>query len=326
MAFSDICGQDVQIRILKRALERGRVPHAYLFYGMKGVGKKTTAHVLAKALNCREGRHDSCDTCPSCVKADHGNHTDILVIEPEGLFIKVEPVRDMQRQMKFRPVEGKKRVSIIVDAEKLNDVAANTLLKTLEEPTGSNILILTTSHLSRVMPTIASRCQKIRFSPVRHEAVEAFLAGTRAMARERAALLASSSGGSIGKALELDANPEGAFRQEFVEAYASMEGGAVTPAVFTIAHELAEDKQHLLPRLDVMRSWLRDMLVYRETQEAGRLIHRDVEEATKTLSARIPSARLLKSIQAVQEAAAAIAGNANRQLALESMMFKITRA
>ena len=325
MAFRDIRGQDVQVRILMRSLERDRVPHAYLFYGMKGVGKKTTAHMFAKALNCREKPYDSCDACPSCRKADHGNHADILVIEPEGVFIKVEPVRDMQRRMKFRPVEGKKRVSIIVDAEQLNDVAANTLLKTLEEPTDSNILVLTTSHLSRVMPTIASRCQKIRFNPLRRDVLEAYLVESHGIDRERAALLASSSGGSIGKALELHENPEGDFRREFIAMYSAMGGGAITPAVFAIARELAEDRRHVLARLDVMRSWLRDILVYRETKEAERLINRDVEEATRTLSARVPSARLLAGIKAVQEAAAAIAGNANRQLALESMMLKIAR-
>ena len=88
MPFNDIYGQDKQISVLQSTMKRDRVPHAYLFHGIKGVGKRTTAKILAKALNCKEKEADSCGRCPSCLKIEHGNHPDIVFIEPEGYLYK----------------------------------------------------------------------------------------------------------------------------------------------------------------------------------------------------------------------------------------------
>jgi DNA polymerase-3 subunit delta' len=92
MPFCDIYGQGRRIDVLQSAMKRERVPHAYLFHGMQGVGKRTTAQALAQALNCRENNADFCGRCPSCLKADHRNHPDIGVIEPEGIFIKIDRI------------------------------------------------------------------------------------------------------------------------------------------------------------------------------------------------------------------------------------------
>ncbi|MEA3470707.1 MAG: DNA polymerase III subunit delta', partial [Thermodesulfobacteriota bacterium] len=202
MSFSDIYGQERQKAVLKSAMERGRVSHAYLFHGMKGVGKKTTAEIFAKALNCEEEGFDSCDSCSSCVKMDHGNHPDFVLIEPEGFFIKIEAVRGLQGQIKFRPFEGKKRVFVIADAERMNSPAANALLKTLEEPTSSNILILISSRPHELPRTVVSRCQRLRFNPLSRDVISTFLRDSYSVDEEAARLIASSSGGSIGRALE----------------------------------------------------------------------------------------------------------------------------
>ena len=101
MSFNNIYGQDKQIAILKNAMKRGRVPHAYLFHGMRGVGKRTTAEAFAKALNCLEGNLDSCDRCSSCLKIDHGNHPDIITVEPEGNVIRIDTIRNLRKQIPF---------------------------------------------------------------------------------------------------------------------------------------------------------------------------------------------------------------------------------
>jgi len=120
MSFKDIYGLEKQISVLQTALARDRIPHAYLFYGMDGIGKRTTAEVFAKALNCTSGRDilDACDACPSCLKIDHRNHPDVITIQAEGQFIKVKEIREIQEQMKFRPFEGGKRIIIIRDADR----------------------------------------------------------------------------------------------------------------------------------------------------------------------------------------------------------------
>ena len=175
MPFQNIWGHEKQVSILQSAMARNRMPHAYLFCGMEGVGKKTTALVVAKAMNCQKGRFDACDTCPSCLKIDHRNHPDVIRIEPEGQFIRIQEIRDLQDQMKFRPFEGGKRVIILVDADKMNSIAANALLKTLEEPTRNNFLILISSRPYQLPMTILSRCQQLRFNPLNRETVFQYL-------------------------------------------------------------------------------------------------------------------------------------------------------
>ena len=109
---------------MQRSLAQGRIPHAFLFYGLEGIGKRTTARTLAKTINCLADKYDSCDVCSSCVKADHNNHLDIMAVEADGQFIKIEAIRNLQERMKFKPWEGKKRVCIIDNAERMNEAAA----------------------------------------------------------------------------------------------------------------------------------------------------------------------------------------------------------
>jgi DNA polymerase-3 subunit delta' len=205
MSFKDIYGHEKQISVLQTAVARDRIPHAYLFYGMEGIGKRTVAEVFAKALNCKSGRDilDACDTCASCLKIDRGNHPDVVTIKAEGQFIRVKEIRELQEQMKFRPFEGGTRIFIILDADKMNIVSANALLKTLEEPSASNILILITSRLHLLPVTILSRCQHLRFNPLRQETIALYIQEKLSMDHKSSYLISLSSGGSIEKALAL---------------------------------------------------------------------------------------------------------------------------
>ena len=135
MSFLDIYGHEKQIAILKQALKQNRLGHSYLFSGLDAVGKKTLAMELAKVVNCEKADeiHDACGVCPSCLKIKHNNHPDIFFIEAEGQFIRINAIREIQEQMTFKPMEGRKRVFVIDNADKMNDQAANALLKTLEE-------------------------------------------------------------------------------------------------------------------------------------------------------------------------------------------------
>src|SRR5512137_617206 len=112
MSFNEIFGHEKQIAILKSVIEHDRISHAYLFYGMAGVGKYTTACLFARALNCREKGTDACDRCPSCLKTIHGNHPDVITIEADGQFIRIKDIRDLQERMSFKPFDGGRRVII----------------------------------------------------------------------------------------------------------------------------------------------------------------------------------------------------------------------
>jgi DNA polymerase-3 subunit delta' len=321
MTFGEIYGHEKQIAILKSAMANERIAHAYLFYGMEGIGKRTVAAVFAGALNCREA-NPPCGVCLSCRKAAHKTHPDIITIQAEGQFIKIGAVKALQEQMTFRPREGRRRVFILEEADRMNAAAANALLKTLEEPSAGNILLLTTSRPHTLPMTILSRCQHLRFAPLPVETVARFLREQQALAADTAEVLASSSGGSIGKALEMNKEDTLTQRNGILE-YLRTDDPADLLRRLVFAGRLGEEREEILERLQILRICYRDALVYRETGEAQRLIFRDREEVLRTLADRLAGPPLLANIAAIEKAIAAIEQNANKTLTLETMVVKL---
>lgn len=150
---------------LRSSIVRGRLAHAYLFSGPTGSGKKETAKTLAKILNCELKGADSCGLCSSCKKIENNSHPDVRWILPGGDSdsIKIEDIRNLQREISMKPYEGRYKVYTIIDADTMTEEAANCLLKTLEEPPGDALLILTSSNIKMLLSTIVSRCQVVKF-------------------------------------------------------------------------------------------------------------------------------------------------------------------
>lgn len=152
--------------VLKNAIQHDRLAHAYIFYGPKNTGKRKMALELAKAVNCERKQAEACDVCPTCIQIDQGNHPEVMNIRPDGNVIKIAQLRQLQSRFRYSTPEGVTRVSIIGEAEKMRDEAANSLLKFLEEPQSSVMVVLITEHLADIIPTIKSRCQLVRFPEV----------------------------------------------------------------------------------------------------------------------------------------------------------------
>ena len=205
MSFSAVKDQDVAMRLLGSIIRKGRIPSGLLLWGPDGVGKRLAAFELAKAINCLETRGDACDACLSCRKAISGNHPDIKTVVPAGKarMIKVEAVEEMNQTTAFRPFEGRRRVFVIEDADRMNESAQNHFLKTLEEPASPTVFVLVTGQPRGLLPTIRSRCQSVRFGSLRVETVAGLIqrrAGTAAAAAEAVAAL---SQGQMSRAIDL---------------------------------------------------------------------------------------------------------------------------
>lgn len=322
MAFKEIHGHEKQIRILQQAMTGKRIAHAYLFYGMEGIGKRSTALVFAKALNCREGQGDACGHCPSCLKADHGNHPDLRIVEPAGQFIRIDQIRELQQQMAFRPFDGGRRTLILIDAEKMNPQAAGALLKTLEEPTQANIIILISSRPYLLPLTVLSRCQPLRFNPLTRDSVDRCLRERLGFEPPAARLLAASSGGSIGRAIEMNDADYLALRNNILEQV--MGDKRVDPLdFFPLMQAFGQERKDVLERLDILKGCFRDTLVYKETGRAHYLMNQDRVREIQSFARAHSAADLLKNIRIVDQAYAAIDQNANRSLTLETMMFRL---
>ena len=175
MPFEDILGQEHAIELLCHAIQRDRMPHAWLFTGQSNIGKFKTAVALAQKLNCIKTELDACGECDYCIQIKEDNFPDFMVLKPEGKFIKIDQVRKSLNWLNLHPDQAKKRVLIIDEAGHLGREAANAFLKTLEEPAPNTIIILISFSKKQLPETIVSRCQQIQFRPLSREFIEFIL-------------------------------------------------------------------------------------------------------------------------------------------------------
>ncbi len=326
MSFKDVYGHEKQIKVLQTAMARNRIPHAYLFYGAEGVGKRTVAEVFAKALNCTSGRDslDACDACSSCLKIDHGNHPDVITIRAQGQSIRIQEIRELQEQMKFSPLEGGKRIFIIVDADRMNIASANAILKTLEEPSASNILVLLTSRPHQLPATVLSRCQHLRFNPLRRETVASFLEEKSSLDHKSAQLIALSSGGSIGRARAMNDESYLTTRATVLDIIARIKTKEPLK-ILSALNDFGQERKDIMERLGILMTGYRDALVYKETGDRDSLINQDYIDIIKSVAESESGRNIVSCIRAVDRALHTLNQNANKQLTLEVMMFTLNR-
>jgi DNA polymerase-3 subunit delta' len=325
MTFKEIYGHSRQIGMLQKALASRRVGHAYIFSGIAGIGKKTTALAFASALNCgdRADLPDACGSCPSCLKISRGNHPDIHIVASDTQFIRIDAIRHIEQQMTFRPLEGKRRVFIIDDADKMNDQAANALLKTLEEPTPGNLIILVSARPRSLPLTILSRCQRVNFQPLPADTVARWLVETGGKNTQRAYLLASLSGGSISQALELDAQDLMAFRAELGRLLSASHTGEPM-SLLALSAFLGENKKEIRQGLKILNTYFRDALVYKETCRDSMVVNAHDLPCVSSLARRLTGRQILDNIALVERSATLLEMNVNKSLTLETMAFKLS--
>ncbi len=322
MSFKKIKGQDRQINILTNAIKRGTVSHAYLFTGISGIGKGITAIAMAKALNCKVNNGDFCGCCIPCKKIEHSTHPDIFWIEPEGDYIKIDQIRRMQGQIQYTLYEGKQKVVIIDKAEKMNLQSSNCLLKTLEEPPPNTTLILLTSTPYQLISTIRSRCQRVIFQPLSAELILELLVERHGKESAELALIASLSGGNLGKAMQWMESGVLKERKEMLEKVNSLNKGCVTE-IFDFAESLTEDKETILEKLDFFRLWFRDLLTFKGTDQFNYLVNGDLKNEVRSMASRLSYSNLFEKLKIVNDAQLALNSNVNPKLAMETMFLKL---
>jgi DNA polymerase-3 subunit delta' len=317
VSFARVLGQETAVDVLRRSLRSGKTAHAYLFEGIEGCGKRTTALAFIEAAFC--GRDSGCGTCASCRKMASLQHPDLHLLEPDGAFIKIDQIRELQRELILRPVEAPLKGCIIDDADRLNPAAANALLKTLEEPPGNALLILLTTRSAAVLPTVRSRCQLLRFSPLPERLIETHLVGM-GKSEEAARIAASLAGGSLTRALELESEAASSDRRTLLERLGSLSLGEIGP-LFTAAEELAADREQALERLDVMVSLLRDVLVLQGG--GGDLANRDLGDQLTEEAGRWSPEQTLARLGHLMEARQALMRNANPRLTMDVLLMRL---
>jgi DNA polymerase III subunit delta' len=282
--FESIIGQDRPKKILTAFLQKGTLPHALLFTGLEGVGKESAAVEFAMACNCAANHlssdsagHDDrktdhsaaavrsssglpCGSCKSCRKIESNSHPDIIRIQPAGPFIKIDQIRTLGQTLAMKPYEASVRVVIISDARAMNPAAGNALLKMLEEPPSRTILILLAPHTSDLLPTIVSRCQHIRFYPISRKDMVSVLVNEDGADTRDAEVIAAMAGGSISRARQMHQSEWINRRNWLICESEAISIGSVN-RLLAFGEQLAKDKEGLPEALEVIKSWLRDLVV-----------------------------------------------------------------
>jgi len=331
------------VRILTTIIRNGNIPHALLFTGIEGVGKQTTAMAFAMALNCtaqirsaERGMQnqekvqiptESCCSCRSCKKIQTGNHPDIIHLKPSGAFIRVDQIRGLCRTLSLKPFEARRRVVLISDSHAMNPAAGNALLKILEEPPGRTILILTTLQISDLLPTIVSRCQHIRFNPISRSALKKFLIEKQGLHPDNASTLATLAHGSFSRALSLSRTNWISRRKWLIHASGLDQPESLSlrsvGSLLAFAERLSKNKETLFDALEIMKTWLRDLVVWKYHPE--KIINKDFIDSIQNISQKSTAASLLLKIAAIQEAQKDIQANSNLRLTLDVLMMRMAR-
>jgi DNA polymerase-3 subunit delta' len=308
-----VIGQPQVTSVLLAALSRGRPHHAYLFDGPEGVGKATCARALFAAMNCLqpEGLGAACGSCASCSKLAAGTHPDFIVFDMtlSGLAEEAERVI---RRLQYPPFEGRAQLVLFDPADQFTAptavTAANRLLKTLEEPRPATHFVLVTTAASSLLPTLRSRCQRLRFSPLADAELTATLRDVYGASEEDLTAVAKLAQGSLGRSLRYlqDREQLGRCAQAATDLYAAAKEGRATRVV-EVAGEVGGDREQALEALDLLWLRLHDDLKIEVHGHRSRGVNRRSE-------------RLLSSLRAVRTAQQAIRGYTGAPLSLERML------
>lgn len=337
--FDQITGNEPSKHLLRRMLEEGRVPGALLFSGEEGIGKKLFALELAKALNCRSRVGvDGCGVCSVCKRISTINfpgsddpdekrkifwtdHADVGFLEPPTRMFHVKQMRELEREANFRPYEGNARVFLIDDADKLNDQSANALLKTLEEPPRTSNIVLITSRPAVLLPTIRSRCQQVRFSPLTTAEIERYLLDNKLANAADARLSARCAAGSIGRALSDDIASYKSRREAMLSVLEALALTGDRSRLLRAAEGLndARNKDDYEANLELLETLIRDAMLVAVDADEKQVVNADVLPQLEELARGIPSKRAAEWITKIEEVREQLTVNINRKPATDAL-------
>ncbi|HWR39517.1 MAG TPA: DNA polymerase III subunit delta' [Patescibacteria group bacterium] len=322
LGWMNIVGHGTMIEALQGMVARGNVPHALLFVGPAGIGKQVAAQVTAAALLCVGDTVRPCGTCPSCRLNQRQVHPDLLRIGPDGAAIKIDQIRGLQHEAALAPVMGERRVCIINDAELMTTQAANSLLKLLEEPPPGFLFILVAQDSRPLLPTILSRCCRLRFSVLPGDLLIRTLR-EQGQEESAAAVAARLSGGRLGKALEI-LQPDGLMSRnqamEWLVQISNEQGPLENKDTVNVEQLSSREAVPLLQRLLVL---LRDLLLLCGKHDQQLIFNLDLVPRLTALMPRWTEPGLLAAMERVRATQRAVNGNANVRLSLEALWIRL---
>ena len=320
--YSDIIGHEDIVRHFKSSIELGKVSHAYILNGEKGVGKKTLASVVAKSLQCESGEPDPCGKCRSCLQAESGNQPDIIWVSHEKPgSISVGEIRtQMVNDVDLKPYSSRYKIYIVPDAQLLTVEAQNAMLKTLEEPPEYAIIMLLTNNMDKFLPTILSRCIVLNFRPVEPLDMIDYLVTNVGVDQEKARFCTDFAQGNLGKAVRLAISPD---YNEIIEDSIRLLREIQDMDMEDVIRAVKNMDKNTLDVIDIMTMWFRDILVVKISNSPNKMIFKKEFSVMKKQASHTSYEGLEDILAALDKLKIRLEANVNFDIAMELMLLTI---
>lgn len=322
--FGDVIGQEQIVEHLKSAIKMQKISHAYILQGERSSGKEFIAKVFAAALQCEKQEGEPCEECRSCKQAAGGNQPDIIKVTHEKPnTIGVEDIRKVTGDIAIKPYSSSRKIYIINEAEKMTVQAQNALLKTLEEPPAYAVILLLTTNVDTLLPTIQSRCVLLTMRPVKDEAVKRFLMKDLMIPEYKADVCVAFARGNVGKAKALASSEEfDNIKSDAVTLLKYIRDMEINEIVLAIK-KIAEYKFDINDYLDILSVWYRDVLLFKATNDVNHLIFKDEIQYIKKTADQSAYEGIEEILDALEKAKSRLKANVNFDLTMELLLLTI---
>ncbi len=324
-SFSEIVGHE-QIKEHMQAAIRDKKPfHAYLFQGEEGVGKEALARTFAAGLQCQSESADKpCKECVSCRQMESGNQPDVIWVTREKASLGVDEIREqLCNTMDIKPFSSPYKIYLVPEAEKMTEAAQNALLKTIEEPPEYGIVILMTSNISALLPTIQSRCLTMEFRPLSTAVVESYVKEHCQVPDYQARASAAFAQGNLGKAMRYAKSEDFIERKDHIISLLRHVEQMDLSEMLAVIKDLGTRKDEVRDYIDLMVLWYRDVLLFKATKDINQLLFQDEASYISREASYRSYEKIEEILQAFEKAKVRLRANVNFDITMELMLLTL---
>jgi DNA polymerase-3 subunit delta' len=324
-SFSEIVGHE-QIKEHMQAAIRDKKPfHAYLFQGEEGVGKEALARTFAAGLQCQSESADKpCKECVSCRQMESGNQPDVIWVTREKASLGVDEIREqLCNTMDIKPFSSPYKIYLVPEAEKMTEAAQNALLKTIEEPPEYGIVILMTSNISALLPTIQSRCLTMEFRPLSTAVVESYVKEHCQVPDYQARASAAFAQGNLGKAMRYAKSEDFIGRKDHIISLLRHVEQMDLSEMLAVIKDLGTRKDEVRDYIDLMVLWYRDVLLFKATKDINQLLFQDEASYISREASHRSYEKIEEILQAFEKAKVRLRANVNFDITMELMLLTL---
>ena len=324
-SFTEIVGHE-QIKEHMQAAIRDKKPfHAYLFQGEEGVGKEALARTFAAGLQCQSESADKpCKECVSCRQMESGNQPDVIWVTREKASLGVDEIREqLCNTMDIKPFSSPYKIYLVPEAEKMTEAAQNALIKTIEEPPEYGIVILMTSNISALLPTIQSRCLTMEFRPLSTAVVESYVKEHCQVPDYQARASAAFAQGNLGKAMRYAKSEDFIERKDHIISLLRHVEQMDLSEMLAVIKDLGTRKDEVRDYIDLMVLWYRDVLLFKATKDINQLLFQDEASYISRESSHRSYEKIEEILQAFEKAKVRLRANVNFDITMELMLLTL---